>query len=260
VPLSDTRVSPFVQLRTHREIYLRTSNMETLALTEDYRLGPEALLRVYPASSKFGSTRDMIGTICGVSMTGAPLGGLLRVVLRNRIEYEFSGRHDADVLADLRAVSPMLGFGRLVFDGVIRDRYENYLNRYFELGGDTRLRGYPQAGYQYSLKGPVAVALNGEFRTRSVELLSVHTGLAAFFDAGDATDSFEHLRLRSSAGLGVRFVFPEFDRIVLRADWAFPFEPVPGYSTFPGTFFVTYGQAFSMPTLDTPTVTRPDVP
>jgi outer membrane protein assembly factor BamA len=259
VPLSDQRISPFVQLRTHREIYQRTSSLETLALTEDYRLGPEALLRVYPASSKFGSTRDLIGVISGVSMTGALGDGLVRAVAENRIEYEFEGRHDADALAELRVATPTVGFGRFIFDGIFHDRYENYLNRYFELGGDTRLRGYPSAGYQNSLKGPLAIALNAEFRTRSIDILSMHSGLAAFFDAGDATDSFEHLYLRQSAGIGLRVVFPELDRVVLRADWAFPFEPAPGYQTFPGTFYITYGQAMSFPSLDTPSVTRPDL-
>jgi hypothetical protein len=67
------------------------------------------------------------------------------------------------------------------------------------------------------------------------------------------------LYLRQSAGIGLRFLVPELDRVVLRADWAFPFEPAPGYTTFPGTFYLTYEQAMSMPGLDTPTVTRPDL-
>ncbi len=260
VPLSDTRVSPFVQLRTHVEHYLHTANLETLALAEDYRLGPEALLRVYPASSKFASTRNLLGVLAGASLTLALGDGLLRGVAENRIEYEFEGRHDADVLAELRLATPTVaGIGRFVFDGLFRDRYENYLNRYFELGGDTRLRGYPHAGYENSARGPVAVALNAEFRTRSLDIFSVHSGLAAFFDAGDAADDVGHLYLRQSAGVGLRFLIPELDRVVLRADWAFPFEPAPGYTTFPGTLYVTYEQAMSMPNLETPTVTRPNL-
>jgi hypothetical protein len=259
VPLSDTRVSPFVQLRTHSEHYLHTANLETLALAEDYRLGPEALLRLYPASSKLASTRNLLGVVAGASMTLALGDGLVRGVAQNRVEYEFEGRHDADVLAELRLATPSVGFGRFVFDGLFRDRYENYLNRYFELGGDTRLRGYPHAGYEHSARGPVAVALNAEFRTRSLDLFSVHSGLAAFLDAGDAAQDVRHLYLRQSARLGLRFLIPELDRVVLRTDWAFPFEPAPGYTTFPGTLYVTYEQAMGMPGLDTPSVTRPDL-
>jgi len=258
VPRSDTRVSPFVQLRTHGERYLHTSELETLALEEDFRLGPEALLRLYPATKAVGSTRDLIGSVGGASMTWALGDGLLRVVAQNRLEYADHGRHDADAVADGRFASPRFGFGRLILDGLIHARYENYLNRSFELGGDSRLRGYPQAGYLGSLKGPLAVALNAEFRTSSVDLLSMHTGLVAFFDAGDVPARFRDIRLKQSAGIGLRILFPQLDRVVLRGDWAFPFEPPHGYRTFPGTLYVAYAQAFDMPALASPSVMVPD--
>ena len=185
--------------------------------------------------------------------------GLARVVAQNRIEYETSGRNDADVLAELFVATPRFALGRFVFEGLLHDRYENYLNRYFELGGDTQLRGYPATGYADSVRGPLAVALNAEFRTRSIDLLSVHTGLAAFYDAGDATDAYSNLYLRQSAGVGLRLLFAQFDRVVLRADWAFPFNPPPGYSTFPGGFYIAYQQAIPVPELSSPSVMKPDL-
>jgi hypothetical protein len=162
------------------------------------------------------------------------------------------------VLGQARLATPRLGFGRIIADGLIASRYENYLNRRFELGGDTRLRGYPAAGFGNSRRGPLAVALNLELRTRSVDILSVQTGLAAFYDAGDATQRFADVRLRQSAGIGFRCLFPEFDRMVMRVDWAFPFTPVPGTATFPGAVYVTFDQAFSMPGLNVPSPARPD--
>jgi hypothetical protein len=47
-------------------------------------------------------------------------------------------------------------------------------------------------------------------------------------------------------------LFPEFDRIVFRADWGFPLSP--GYATFPGAFFVSFAQAFPMPAVAPPDV------
>lgn len=260
VPISDTRVSPFVQLRTHAEHYLRTSYIETLALEEDFRLGPETLTRVYPASSKLGSSRSLFGVLAGASMTWALDDGLARVVAENRSEYEFQGRHDADAVLVGRLATPRLGFGRFHLAGVIHDRYENYLNRYYELGGDTQLRGYPATDYQGVLKGPLVAVVNAEFRTFSLNILSVRTGLAAFYDAGDAADRFSHLRIHQAAGIGLRALIPQFDRIVFRADWAFPFNPVPGYPTWPGQFFVHFEQAFAFPSLETPTVMVPVPP
>jgi surface antigen Omp85-like protein len=259
LPVSDTRFGPFAQLRTHRERYLRTSEVETLGLEEDYRLGPEALLVAYPSSSLLGSTRNFMGLIAGASMTLGVGDGIARAVLLNRVEYADDGRNDADAVAQARLTTPRLGFGRLTFDALWHDRYENYLNRQFDLGGDTRLRGYPPAGFQYSRRGPLVVALNAEFRTRSIDILSAQTGLAAFYDAGDATDDYADIHFRQSAGIGIRILFPQADRVVLRGDWAFPFTPAPGYSTFPGAFYVTFDQAFSMPGLPTPTVTDPDL-
>ncbi len=258
LPVSDTRMGPFVQVRTHGERYLRTSELETLGLEENYRLGPEVLGRAYPASSALGSTRTMLGLVTGASLT-LPFGnGLVRLLAQNRIEYATDERHDADVIGQVRVASPKLGLGRLILDGVIHSRYENYLNRQFDLGGDGRLRGYPPAGFQYSSRGPVAVAFNAELRTRSVDILSAQTGLALFYDTGDAGQRLDELYLVQSAGLGVRFLFPQADRVVLRADWAFPFNPTPGYQTFPGAFYIGFGQAFPMPALPTPTVTVPD--
>jgi hypothetical protein len=258
VPISDTRASPFVQLRTHQERYLRTAELETLALEEEYVLGPELLLRAYPASSKLGSTRNLFGFVTGAAMTLGLGDGLTRFVAQNRYEYDTEGRHDASVVAAAHLASPRTVAGRLVLDGLVNARYRNYLNRSFELGGDTRLRGYPEAGYQGALKGPLAVALNAEFRTRSVEILSVHSGLAVFYDAGDVTERLRDAFLRQSAGLGLRFVAPQFDRVVLRADWAFPFNPARGYRTFPGALFVGFAQAFSVPVLATPSAMNPD--
>jgi hypothetical protein len=257
LPVNDTRISPFVQLRTHGERYHHTIELETLALQEDYRLGPEILLRAYPASSAAGSTRDLVGLRSGLSYTASLGDGLVRGVVENTVEYEFNGNHDAVFGAQLHAATPRLGFGRFVADGIVLDRYENYLNTYYGLGGDTRLRGYPASGFQGSLRGTTAVAVNPEFRTPSVDLLSMHVGVAAFYDLGAAANGYDALSFLQSVGLGLRILFPYFDRTVFRIDWGFPLTP--GYATFPGAVFVAFGQAFSMPALAAPTVMDPDV-
>jgi len=257
LPVSDTRVSPFVQLRTHEERYEHTINLDTLALQEDFRLGPEILLRAYPASTAVASTRDLVGLKSGVSYT-LPLGdGLARGVATNVVEYEFQGRHDASLEARARVATPTLGFGRFVVDGVLRDRYENFLNRRFQLGGDGRLRGYAPSGFRGSFIGPHVVAINTEFRTGSVDILSAEVGLAAFHDAGHAADRFSDLSLKQSAGIGFRALFPQVNRTVFRVDWGFPLSP--GYPAFPGGVFLSFGQAFPTPELDTPTVMLPDL-
>jgi hypothetical protein len=198
-----------------------------------------------------------LGVLAAASYT-LPLGdGLLRATGTSRIEYERSGRHDADAAARLRVASPRLAFLRVVFDGIVRSRYQNYLNRQFELGGDTRLRGYPPGGFKGALLGPSVAALNAEIRSRSVGILGTAAGLAAFYDAGDAGERLSELHLKQSVGFGARVAFPQFSRMVMRADWAFPFTPAPGYQTFPGAVFITFDQAFPMPGVSPPTVMDP---
>jgi hypothetical protein len=249
VPISDTVLGPFVQLRTYESRYMSVLDFNTLGLQEDYRLGHEVILRGYAAAESVGSTRDMIGTFAALSYT-LPLGnGLARALGISVIEYELHGRHDAAAELGLRVVTPRLGFGRFVYDGILFNRYQDYLNREVALGGDSRLRGYPPEEFL----GKDAVASNVEFRTRSIEILSAHCGLAAFYDAGDAFDGFDNLELKHGIGLGLRIVFPQANRVVLRADWGFPLSA--GYATFPGAAFVTFGQAFTMPQLAPPSLT-----
>jgi hypothetical protein len=252
LPVNDTRISPFAQLRTQRERFFHGFDLETLALQEDYRLGPEALLRVYPASSAAGSTRDLVGLTSGFSYTAGFADGLVRAVVLNNVEYEFHGDHQATLSAQIHVASPRFAFARFVADGVVADAYENYLNTHYVLGGDTRLRGYPLSGFEGSLRGTSIGAANAELRTTSVDIFSMHVGLAAFFDAAGAADALDQLSFQQSAGLGLRILFPYFDRTVFRADWGFPLSS--GYSTLPGALFVTFGQAFSMPELSRPSV------
>ncbi|HEX6274591.1 MAG TPA: BamA/TamA family outer membrane protein [Polyangiaceae bacterium] len=257
LPVNDTRLSPFVQLRTHGERYFHTIDLETLALQEDYRLGPEVLLRAYPASRAAGSTRDLLGLKSGLSYTTSFGDGMARAVAVNTVEYELHGNHDASIEARVHVATPRFSFGRVVVDGLFADRYENYLNLNYSLGGSERLRGYPLSGFQGSSRGSKVVAANAELRTTSMDIWSMQVGLAAFYDGGGAADEFDELRFLQSTGLGLRILFPQLDRTVFRIDWGFPLSP--GYSTLPGALFVSFGQAFAMPELQTPTVMDPDL-
>jgi hypothetical protein len=257
LPVNDTRLSPFVQLRTHGERYFRTIDLETLALQEDYRLGAEVLLRAYPASRVAGSTRDLFGLKSGLSYTTSFGDGMARTLVVNTVEYELHGNHDAALEARVHVATPRLPFGRIVVDGVLADRYENYLNLNYSLGGSDRLRGYPLAGFEGSLRGTTLVAANAELRTTSVDIWSMQVGLAAFYDGGGAADDFDELGFLHATGLGLRILFPQLDRTVFRVDWGFPLSP--GYSTLPGALFVSFGQAFAMPELATPTVMDPEL-
>ena len=247
LPLSDQRVGPFVQLHAHRTDYRSLLEIETLGLQEDYRRGHDLLLRIYSGIGALGSTRDLVGSQASISYTQPVGDGFIRPVVSSTIEYASLGRDDALFQTAVRFVSPRLGFGRLILDGEFFDRYHNYLNRQFALGGDNRLRGYLKP-----FTGANLVAMNAELRSTSLDILSAQVGAVAFYDVGDAKNHIENFRLKQSVGLGLRVLFPQFDRIVMRADWGFPLTP--GYPSFPGAFFLSFGQAFSVPVVPVPSV------
>jgi outer membrane protein assembly factor BamA len=92
------------------------------------------------------------------------------------------------------------------------------------------------------------VVANFEYRTRPVEILACQLAGAVFFDAGDAFDGWGDFQPKQSAGFGLRVVFPQIDRTVLRADWGFPL--MRGYrdpDSLPGDIVVTFKQAFPIP-------------
>ncbi len=244
VPVTDDRVGPYVQYRTYSTSYVRVLDLETLALQEDYRVGHDGYLRVYPVLRSLGSSRDFLGLSAGAGYTVALGDGLARVGLESVTEIETgSGRvADGSVRASLRLASPRSRIGRVVLDAVLLDRYANSLNRLSSLGGDSRLRGYPS---QY-LVGADVVAANLEYRSRPWQLFeSVQVGGAAFWDVGDAFDGWSGLYLHQAVGAGARVLFPQLDRVVFRIDVGFPVGQVP-YGVAPVAFFVTFGQAFSL--------------
>jgi len=248
IPVSDRRVSPFLQIRSYTSDYHRVLDFETLGLQEDFRLGHEAVLRIYPASKDVMSTRDMIGTYAGLGYT-LPFGdGLARLLGASVIEKSTRAETDASVQLNARVVTPRLGFGRFVYDGLLLNHYENYLNDRNTVGGDGRLRGYPPQ----SFIGKDVVASNVEYRSRPFQVWSVQVGGALFYDVADAFDGFRDLHLKQSTGVGFRAVFPQAERIVFRADWGVPILSDGLY--FPGTFFASFGQAFGMPTLPAPSL------
>jgi hypothetical protein len=257
MPLSDTVIGPYVEYHDYSTRFVDVLDVETLALTENFRRGHEIFIHVAPAFTALRSTRDFVDVLVAAAYT-VPLGdGFVRGIVQANNEISTTktppaaqGRiPDGDVEAALRVVTPRFGVGRLVFDARVIDRYADYLNTQTSLGGDTRLRGYP-AGQFY---GKDFVGATLEYRSRALEILSVDFSGAAFFDAGDAAPEFNQMRLKQSVGVGARVEFPQLERVIMRVDWGFPLTTGPGLpaSPFPGDVVVTFGQAFPVPVIPT---------
>jgi hypothetical protein len=245
VPTSDRRVGPFVQYRAYTSNYLRVLDVETLGLQEDFRIGHDFALRVYPIRQELGSSRTFWGTFAAAQYTVGLGDGFARASVQHIAEADTNSIFDAAIDFDLRIVTPRLGVGRLVFDAGALNRYRNYLNRTSYVGGSGRLRGYPSNYFS----GKDVVVYNFEFRSHPVEILSCQLGGAAFFDAGDAASGMSRLRPKHSVGLGFRVLFPQLDRLVFRGDVGFPLDQRGDPTVRPFSFTVAFEQAFALPSL-----------
>jgi hypothetical protein len=252
VPHADTRVNPYAKWESYTSDFVRVLDFETLGLQEDYRLGHTLFLKLYPVTTALGSTHNFFGVSSGAYYTLALSDGMARAGVEAIVEANGDGVSDSLIEGREHFVTPRTALGRLVFDGLQLVRPQDSLNRRSSLGGDTRLRGYP-TGY---LVGKDVISYNLEFRTRPVEILTLQLGGAIFWDTGDAFDEFTHMNLKHGVGAGLRMLFPQLDRYVLRFDVGFPVvinEPRP-VGTHPYELVLTFQQAFNLPAQSTGTV------
>lgn len=218
MPTGERRVGPYAQWHAYSSDFLRTHDLETLGLQEDVRLGHELWVQAYPVLADLGSSRTFLGVRAAAQYT-LPLGdGLTRASVTSMTEAERARLSDASIEARLRVVTPRIGVGRLVFDGMLLNRYRNHLGALSFVGGEGRLRGYPTR----ALAGSDVLAFNTEYRSRPFELASMQLGVGLFYDVADAFDGASTLHPHHAVGAGLRAVLPQLDRSVLRVDLALP--------------------------------------
>lgn len=244
LPASEDRVGPYVEYQLYVTSFLRVTDLSTLALQEDYRLGPQLVLRVQPMLGLLGSSRTYVAFTTSASYTVALADGMVRAGVDTKTEVQADDGQVRDGMYEvyLRIASPRWAPGRFVLDAGLLDRYANRRNVPTVLGGDTRLRGYPS---QLFIARRSLLVVNAEFRSLPIRLLqSLMLAGALFYDAGDAFDRWHDLRVWQSAGLGLRWLFPQLNRTVFRMDLGFPISrPLPD-GVSPVSYFFTFGQAF----------------
>ena len=229
VPVDDQAGSLTAGIYFYEARYIRMHNVQTLGLTEDFRLGPSASLEASWANPAFGfaqhSLRLDVNLAYRIDLSGDLLSVSASVGARYMPSHGMQGVSsswiDQVYQLELENVSPSLwSMGRLFVR--LKYAYSQYLRTrsLYTVGGDNTLRGFP-TGFA---SGQRLVNVNVEFRTRPWVIHTMHIGLVAFYDGGDAygytadTDFSYH----QAAGIGVRWLFPQFDKGTLRIDVGVP--------------------------------------
>lgn len=256
IPRTEQAGLLFAGYRAYSTRFAPLIDVETFALTEDTRLGPDVYFELAQASSAFGfSSTYTEPTLSGrytwvlnpsgdkgsdaLDILSVTLTGMAR---RQEEVAEGTSWVNRTLSLRVRNVTPRLlgsrGF-RLVTSLRLVRRAFDLDNSVETNGGDKTLRGFP-SGY---LRGSQAWAGNLEARSAPLAIYTTQIGAVAFVDGSDAFDSLKDVGGHFSAGIGARVLFPQFNRAVLRFDLAFPLEGLPkGYS--PAYFTAQFDQAF----------------
>ena len=229
VPLDDQAGSLISTLHFYQATFHRFQNVQTLGLTEDFRFGPEALAEVAWANPAFGFAQNSLKLRLALGWRFLFCKNILW--LKADVSARYRPDHkllDADTdwvdqyaefyLENVAPLPAKLGRIFLRFRYVYTQYSQSRTRLY--LGGNNTLRGFLS---DYT-SGPRLLNFNIEYRSPPWVFKTLHLGFTVFYDAGDAYGFTEDtdFTYHQSLGIGIRGLFPQFDRGVMRLDIGIP--------------------------------------
>jgi len=242
-PLSERLADLFLRYELFTPRFRSYRDLNTFDFREDVRLGPSLSLKAGQASTLFGSDKALSLFQSSLDLSVDWWGGLQSVGGSWESRLEEGEMTDQLVQGRASLATPVLGrFVRIVAAGNVGFLLENRRKRYFQVGGDTGLRGYPVnefIGYGARYIGHV------EARTMALKLAFLRLGGLVFFDAGHAAADAGGLMFYDDVGVGLRLLIPQLNLYAIRADWAFPLRATPDFPAgWPGRFSMGFRQVF----------------
>ncbi|NMB76059.1 MAG: BamA/TamA family outer membrane protein [Myxococcales bacterium] len=228
VPADDRAGSLVAEIHFYEATFRRFQNIQSYGLSEDFRFGPEARLALAWSNPAFGFATQAIRArlelgwmfLLGKDILSLRAAAAVRYSPQLASDGIDSLWRDRLLEAEIENVSPPILGGRL-FARVhyIYSQFSRARTRY-ALGGDNTLRGFV-SGFT---AGERLFNVNLEYRSRPWVIRTLHWGFTLFYDGGDAygfgpADDFSY---HQSVGFGIRALFPQFDRGVMRLDVGVP--------------------------------------
>jgi hypothetical protein len=254
MPRSESAAYLSMIYRTHEPRFVKVKNVESLALTEDLRLGHDVKVELRGGAGLADFEPLFVTALVDASYRWERDGNILyaRVAGKGRWQpaLEDQGFDDpwanAILEAEVREISPPVPGGRFHLRLGMRLRHNDLTRERSYLGGDDGLRGFSSKQFE----GDSLIRANVEFRSMPINILTLHVGFVLFYDGGavwggpDPEQPGHPLKLKyhQSLGLGLRALFPQFDREPLRIDFGIPLKDEGGSI---GTWFsLSFRQAF----------------
>ncbi|MFH1755432.1 MAG: BamA/TamA family outer membrane protein [Candidatus Latescibacterota bacterium] len=240
LPQSETVGAIGLGYVTWRPDFRKLYNVNTLGLVEDFRFGHFVSLSLTFANELLGGTTNFVHIDLAATYQWLFLDdNIFSVDLSHNRRIRAHDTVNLSYGAGVRNITPQFWLGRLHMRGTLNLIKDNIDNDTYTLGGNSGLRGFESE----LLRGVTRITSNVEYRTRPVELKTIYIGGAFFWDSGDVFDeNLSDMELLHSLGFGVRLLFPQGDRQVVRLDFAKPLNgPDVGWSAY---LSFAAGQAF----------------
>jgi Omp85 superfamily domain len=247
LPRSERSSTVFARYTLFTPTYAVYRNVSSFDLAEDQRLGPEIIAELGTAVKPLGSEVNFLsGSLSFGWAFALPAEGLVR--LNSSATFR---REDGDYIDMLRsaeaiAVSPQFFGMRLAARAHWSGLFDDTGNRFFTLGGDNGLRGYPINAFIGNAPEAARVLANVELRSQAVPVLFTRVGGILFWDAGHAADCYRGcespLTIHQDVGFGMRVLIPQMQPYVFRFDWAVPLTG--STAGLPGRFIAGVNQVF----------------
>lgn len=223
LPRERTSVYPFAGVSGFEPRWKTYRDLATFGQSEDVRLGAFWGTSVSVPLEALGSTEDAVVVGARLGYVGAFAGdGLAEVAAAGETRLEGRDRLDEVLYLRARGATPTLGLGRLVLRGDYTGRRDDSASTLVSLGGDNGLRGYEsQAFFGF---GVDLLRAGLEYRTAPWVWSFVHVGGVLFYDGGSVFERLEDVAWHHSAGLGLRALVPQFNRVSYRVDVGFPLD------------------------------------
>lgn len=221
LPRQRTEVGPVFRYGLFTPTYETFEHLTTLGQSEDVRSGPamDAVLSV-PLSA-LGSTADGFAVEGSAGYVLAGGDALLDVSAGASARLEDGRVINQRLSGQVRGATPRVSFARLVAKLTWTGRRNDTSRAFVSLGGNNGLRGF--LSQAFSQIGGNALLGNVEIRTEPLVIASfIHLGAVAFYDVGTVYSRAADLTLHHSTGLGLRLLFPQFNRYPFRADVGIP--------------------------------------
>lgn len=224
LPFQRTEIGPAFTYEILMPVYQRFENLATYGQSENVRLGPHAKLSARAPRSAFGSTPASWVFSAEAGFVLAPGGFLVEARASGRTRYERDALVDQLLEGLFRAATPVLFRAfRVVTRAFVEARRNDTQKTYVTLGASNGLRGYTSQAF--GLLGGSRFLANFELRTLPIEWQAVHIGAVLFYDVGSVYRTLSAIVPHHAVGLGLRVLFPQFNREVFSLDGGTSYDP-----------------------------------